>query len=128
MRTSWYHGWNVVAVCVLSQVAALGVATNCFSFFLEPWSRDFGMPMSTLTLSITLFSVSCAVLAPIAGRVCERYSVRCVFVIATLGVVLFHVLIGATAALSATHYDRCPASRSVVMITPAADAVAGNPA
>jgi hypothetical protein len=43
--------------------------------------------------------VSCAVLAPIAGRVCERYSVRCVFVIATLGVVLFHVLIGATAAL-----------------------------
>jgi len=98
MRTSWYHGWNVVAVCVLSQVAALGVATNCFSFFLEPWSREFGMPMSTLTLSITLFSVSCAVLAPIAGRICERYSVRHIFVIATLGVVLFHVLIGMASA------------------------------
>jgi len=94
MHARWYHGWNIVAVCILSQVAALGIPTNCFSFFLKPWSDEFGLPISTLTLAITLFSMVCVGAAAIAGFVCERFPIRNVMCIAMLGIVAGHVLIG----------------------------------
>lgn len=37
-QKGWYHGWNIVAVCVLSQAAANGLAVNAFSLFLHDWS------------------------------------------------------------------------------------------
>jgi hypothetical protein len=30
----YYHGWNIVGMCVAVQVAALGLTLNCFSLFL----------------------------------------------------------------------------------------------
>jgi hypothetical protein len=26
----WYHGWNIIAVCILSQVAANGLTYNTY--------------------------------------------------------------------------------------------------
>jgi len=71
----WYHGWNIVAVCIIAQAAGLGVMANCFSFFLEDWSRAFGVPVSTMVMAITLFSFPCAFLAPVAGWVAGRFSI-----------------------------------------------------
>lgn len=73
--TSWYHGWNIVVVCIIAQAAGLGVMANCFSFFLEDWSKAFGVPVSTMVMAITLFSFPCAFLAPLAGWVADRFSI-----------------------------------------------------
>lgn len=34
-RGLWYHGWNIVAVAVLSQIAANGLAINSMSLFCK---------------------------------------------------------------------------------------------
>src|SRR5437868_13418113 len=41
----WYYGWNIVAVAVLSLIAANGVPFNCISLFLKPWSGEFPLPI-----------------------------------------------------------------------------------
>lgn len=93
-RTPWYHGWNIVAVTVLVQVSAMGVASNCFSFFLADWSREYGWAISDLTIAIPLYALSNAFLAPISGRVSDRYPARRVIGLAMLVIILFHAVIG----------------------------------
>jgi len=53
-RTSqrWYHGWNIVAVCVLAGIAASALPINAFSLFLHDWSVQLHSPISTLQLGI----------------------------------------------------------------------------
>jgi hypothetical protein len=53
----WYHGWNIVAVCIVSQVAANGLTYNAFSLFLRDWSRELHAPISRLQLAVKVFSV-----------------------------------------------------------------------
>jgi len=94
----WYHGWNVVGVSVLSQVAALALTMNCFSLFLHDWTREFGVPVSTLAMSISLFSIGCMITAPLAGLAADRYPARWVFGGALAGLAAAHVAIGFTTA------------------------------
>ena len=94
----WYHGWNIVGVSVLSQVAALALTMNCFSLFLHDWTREFGVPVSALALGITLFSVGCMVTAPLAGLAAARYPARWVFAAALAGLAAAHVAIGSAKA------------------------------
>lgn len=94
LNTPWYHGWNIVGICVLLQMTVLGVMANCFSFFLEGWSRDFNQPISLFVLAIAIFTIPCAFLAPIAGWAVERWSVRRVMLLGYAGVAACYVLIG----------------------------------
>jgi MFS family permease len=90
----WYYGWNIVAVCVLSQVAALALTLNCFTLFLHAWTHEFGIPVSTLAFSVTIFSVGCAIVCPFAGAAADRFPARWVFGAALIGLVAFHAAIG----------------------------------
>lgn len=94
LKTPWYHGWNIVGICVLLQMTVLGVMANCFSFFLEGWSRDFHQPISLFVLAIAIFTIPCAVLAPIAGMAVERWPLRRVMLLGYVGVAACYVLIG----------------------------------
>jgi MFS family permease len=98
-RFGWYHGWNIVAVGILSQVAALALSVNCFSLFLPYWAKEFSTPISVLAFGYTLFSVVSAVCAVIAGVVADRFPARWIFGLALIGLAVFHAAIGfATAA------------------------------
>ena len=94
----WYHGWNIVAVMVVSQVAALALTINCFSLFLKDWTEAFNAPVSALALSVTLFSAGCAMAAPFAGLAADRYPSKWVFGVALAGLAAFHVAISFTTA------------------------------
>jgi MFS family permease len=94
----YYHGWNVVAACVLSQLSALGVPANCFSLFVGGWSVQFHTPISTLAIGLTVFSLSCAIWCPVVGYFTDRFSVRAVMALALVGVALFHFAIGSATA------------------------------
>lgn len=75
----WYHGWNIVAVCVFSQLAVSGLTVGPFSLFLHDWSVQFHSPISTFTLGFSAFGLMSALLAPIAGVCADRYPARYLF-------------------------------------------------
>ena len=94
LKTPWYHGWNIVGICILMQMTVLGVMVNCFSFFLEGWSRDFHQPISLFVLGISFFAIPAACCMPFTGWVVERWSLARVMLIGYLAVAAAYVLIG----------------------------------
>jgi len=94
IRTPWYHGWNMVAICVLIQAGSMGVAVSCFSFFLQDWSREFRMPVSEIILAMTLFSIGCSIWAPIVGGMVQRLPLKRLFTVGVLGIGVAHLAMG----------------------------------
>src|ERR1700730_8541892 len=66
-QRGWYHGWNIVAVCVLSQVAANGLTYNAYSLFLRDWSEELHSPVSRLQLPIAGMALVAALISPMVG-------------------------------------------------------------
>jgi MFS family permease len=76
MRTPWYHGWNVLAVGMLFQAVTFGIGIYCFTFWVSPWSVEFGVGRGeAMTVFLTL-QVAMGALAPFAGRAMDRASIR----------------------------------------------------
>jgi MFS family permease len=75
----WYYGWNIVAVCVLSQFAVSGLTVNAFSLFLHDWSVQLRSPISTLEVGFSGFGLITAMLSPLAGVYADRYPTRVLF-------------------------------------------------
>jgi MFS family permease len=75
----WYHGWSIVAVCVLSQVAVSGLTVGPFSLFLHGWSVELHSPISTFTLGFSAFGLISALLSPLAGICADKYPSRYLF-------------------------------------------------
>lgn len=94
----WYHGWNIVGLCVLVQIAALGLTLNCFSLFLHDWTREFGLPVSSFALGITIFSAGCALAAPFSGLAADRFRARWLFSAALVALVAFHLVLSFAAS------------------------------
>jgi MFS family permease len=76
---TWYHGWNIVAVCVLSQVAKSGLTVNAFSLFLHGWTVQLHTPVSTLQLGFAAYGLVAALLAPLTGILADKYPSRLLF-------------------------------------------------
>ncbi|MET0249436.1 MAG: MFS transporter [Sphingobium sp.] len=93
-RPLFYHGWTVVSACVLSQVAVLALTFNCFSLFLVDWTREFDVPVSTVALSVSMFSFGCMLTAPLFGIAADRFPARWVFGLALVGAGAVHALVG----------------------------------
>ena len=92
-RGRYYHGWNIVGLCVIVQIAALGLTLNCFSLFLKDWTAEFGLPVSTFALGVTIFSVGCAVVAPFAGQLADRAAAKWLFSIVLVAIALIHLAV-----------------------------------
>ena len=90
-RRGWYHGWNIVAVCVLSQTVANGLPVNAFSLFLRDWSAQLHTPISTLQLGIAAFGLVCASLSPKAGVFADKYPARWLMGGGLIGIALFYL-------------------------------------
>ena len=72
----WYHGWNIVALVVLSQVAANGLTLNAMSLFLHDWAQDLHAPISALLLALLPFSIAVSISSPFLGALADRYPAR----------------------------------------------------
>ena len=97
-RKGWYHGWNIVAACVLSQLATLGLPLNAFSLFLNDWSNELNTPISVFQLTQPAFGVITAVLCPIVGIIADKYPARRLFGGAMIAMALFCIAIGSVTA------------------------------
>ena len=78
-RRGWYHGWNIVGVCIAAQMAGMALTMNCFSLFLPDWTREFEVPVSTIALGITLFSLAVVASSYLIGVCVDRYPIRRLF-------------------------------------------------
>jgi MFS family permease len=94
-RKGWYHGWNIVAVAILSQVAANGLALNAFSLFLRDWSTELHTPISTLQLALASLIVVSSLLSPLVGTLADTKPARWIFGSGLVALVLFHYCMSA---------------------------------
>jgi len=94
----WYHGWNIVAVCILSQVAANGLTYNAFSLFLRDWSAELHAPISQLHLGLAAMALVAAGIAPLVGALADKYPTRRLFGCGLLGMALFYIAISTVGA------------------------------
>jgi MFS family permease len=95
---AWYHGWNIVAVCILSQAVANGLTYNSLSLFLRGWSAELNTPISRLTLTVAIMGTVAAVLSPFIGVLADKYPARRLFVGGLLGMALFYAGVGSVTA------------------------------
>jgi len=95
---AWYHGWTIVAVCILCQSVANGLTYNALSLFLRGWSVDLHTPISRLTLGVAIMGTMCAVISPLVGALADKYPARRLFVCGLLGMALFYVGVGSMTA------------------------------
>ncbi len=92
----WYHGWNVVAVCILSQVAANGLTYNALSLFLPGWSTELGTPISKLQLyTVGIMALVSAFLSPFVGALADKFAARPLLAFGLIGIATFYGAISA---------------------------------
>jgi MFS family permease len=94
----WYHGWNIVAVCILSQAMGNGLTYNALSLFLKGWSQELNTPISHLTLTVAIMGTVAAIVSPFAGALADKYPARRLLVCGLLGMALFYVCVGSVTA------------------------------
>ena len=94
----WYYGWNIVAIGILSQVAANGLTYNSFSLFLRDWSTEMHAPVSRLQLSIAAMVLPSALLAPVVGSLADKFPARRLCAAGLLGMAGFYFAVSATTA------------------------------
>jgi MFS family permease len=92
-RGGWYYGWNIVAVCIFSQVAANGLTYNAFSLFLKDWSAQLHTPVSVLQLPIAAMVWVAAFISPLIGTFADKYPPRRLFGVGLLGMAAFYVAV-----------------------------------
>jgi MFS family permease len=94
----WYHGWNVVAVCIVSQIAANGLTYNAYSLFLKDWSAQLNTPVSQLQLPIACMALVAAFLSPVVGSLADKFPARRLFGIGLVGMGVFYMAISRVTA------------------------------
>jgi MFS family permease len=98
-QRGWYHGWNIVAIAVLSMTMANGLTYNAFSLFLKPLSAELHTPISSLTLSLAGLAFGGALLSPFVGPLADRLPARRLLSLGLLGIALFYVCVGSATAV-----------------------------
>ncbi len=123
-RKGWYHGWNIVAACVVSMIAARGLPVSTFTLFVQDWSKELGTPISTLQLLMAPMALACAVLAPIVGSLADKYPARWLYAAGLLGTAA--LLLGVSVATATWQLVALYAVVLPITITLSATVV-GNP-
>jgi MFS family permease len=94
-RGGWYHGWNIVAVSILSTTTANGLTYNCFSLFLRDWTSQLHTPVSRLQLTLPLMLLMSSAISPLIGSFADKYPARRLFAIGLAGMAAFYLAMSA---------------------------------
>ena len=90
-----YYGWNIAVVAFLSTGVSVGMTGYAFGAFVEPLEAEFGWSRTEINVALALSSVS-GLVAPIVGRLMDRYGARPVMVASLLLIGLGFLLRGVT--------------------------------
>ncbi len=71
------RGWKVLVASLIGTAAgASPLPFNTIGFFIDPLQKEFGWSRTEISLGITIYGLLAALLAPVFGRLADRYGVR----------------------------------------------------
>ncbi len=71
-----YHGWFVLAFCVMMQAVTMGTLVLSFTFWIYPWTKEFNVPISAVMTVYFLNTIACGLLSPVVGRFIDKVPAR----------------------------------------------------
>lgn len=71
------RGWKALVASFLGTAfGASPLPFNTIGFFIDPLQKEFGWSRTEISLGITIYGLLAALLAPVFGRMADRYGVR----------------------------------------------------
>lgn len=77
-RTHIYHGWYVIAVCV---VVAVATTRSAFGVFVIPMSEDFGWSRGTISIAASVGFLAHGLAQPLMGKALDQLGARRVIMV-----------------------------------------------
>jgi MFS family permease len=81
-----FYGWVVVGVATVAMLAATFTGGAGFSVFIQPMAEDLGWPRSVLAGALSAGTVVGALVAPLFGRLADRFGARAMLTACGLGI------------------------------------------
>lgn len=84
----FFNGWYIIAIGMLGGMLSAGTLQLFLSIMLKPMTAEFGWSRTEASLGLTIGTFSAGLLAPIIGRLADRYGPRALTAIGGLLVAL----------------------------------------
>ncbi len=77
-KSSWYAGWNILAVCLIFQALIIGSVYFSYTLAVGEWLLDAELDVSLtyVMVPITVLTLCQSVVSPVVGFALDRYSIR----------------------------------------------------
>lgn len=78
-----FYGWWIVVGAFFLNFAGIGIIMNSMGVFIKPVSESLGFTRGSFTLYFTIAALAMMVMAPVMGKLLERYDIRIIMTICT---------------------------------------------
>ena len=78
-----FYGWWIVVGAFFLNFAGIGIIMNSMGVFIKPVSESLGFTRGGFTLYFTIAALAMMVMAPVMGKLLERYDIRIIMTIST---------------------------------------------
>ncbi|HAR99389.1 MAG TPA: hypothetical protein DCS11_10980 [Syntrophus sp. (in: bacteria)] len=78
-----FYGWWIVVGAFFLNFAGIGIIMNTMGVFIKPVTESLGFTRGGFTLYFTISALSMMVMAPVMGKLLERYNIRLIMTVCT---------------------------------------------
>ncbi len=78
-----FYGWWIVVGAFLLNFVGIGIIMNTMGVFIKPDAESLGFTRGGFTLYFTIAALSMMVMAPVMGKLLERYDIRIIMTACT---------------------------------------------
>jgi len=78
-----FYGWWIVGGAFFLNFAGIGIVMNTMGVFIKPVTESLGFSRGGFTLYFTIAALSMMVMAPVMGKLLERYNIRLIMTVCT---------------------------------------------
>jgi MFS family permease len=78
-----FYGWRIVVGAFFLNFAGIGIIMNTMGVFIKPVTESLGFTRGGFTLYFTIAALSMMVMAPVMGKLLERYNIRLIMTVCT---------------------------------------------
>lgn len=93
----WSHGWNVLGLGMLLQALTIGLFLYSFTFWVAPWTEEFGVTRTEVMLGATVYNWLMGLAGPFLGQALDAWPARRVALIG-LGALIAGLLVVSVAS------------------------------
>ena len=89
-----FYGWWIVIVSLLCMFMGIGISVYTFGVFLKPITQEFGWSRGAFSGVYFLFSLTLGIVAPLIGRLVDKYGSKWIMVSGAVGMGACLILFG----------------------------------